>query len=128
MYKNTLFVVGKVVHSLSCAYFCEGFVRKIDILQGALHKIYIAKQGRVLAGKGQLGYKEKPTVPFVECTVEHSADMSLQEFADMVGVIVSFDTDSKRSFVLRNAWNAKALEMDKGSVALRFEAMSCEEI
>lgn len=81
-----------------------------------------------LGDQGVLGYKEKPTVPFVECTVEHSADMSLQEFADMVDVTVSFDTDSKRSFVLRNAWNAKALEMDKGSVALRFEAMSCEEI
>ena len=39
-----------------------------------------------LGDQGVLGYKEKPTVPFVECTVEHSADMSLQEFADMVDV------------------------------------------
>jgi hypothetical protein len=77
---------------------------------------------------GVLGYTEKPTVPFVECTIAHNADTSLQEFADMVDVTVSFDTDSGRSYVLRNAWNAKALEMDKGAVALRFECMSCEEV
>lgn len=77
---------------------------------------------------GVLGYKEKPTVPFVECTIVHNADTSLQEFADMVDVTVSFDTDTRRSFVLRNAWCAKALEMDKGDVSLRFEAMSCEEV
>jgi len=81
-----------------------------------------------LGDSGVLGYKEKPTVPFVECTIAHNADTSLQEFADMVDVTVSFDTDTKRSFVLRNAWNAKALEMDKGEVSLRFEAMSCEEV
>ena len=81
-----------------------------------------------LGDAGVLGYKEKPSVPYVECTISHSADTSLQEFADMTDVVVSFDTDTKRSFVLRNAWCAKALEMDKGDVALRFEAMSCEEV
>lgn len=80
-----------------------------------------------LGDGGVLGYKEKPTVPYIECTIAHSADTSLSEFANMVDVGVSFDTDSGRSFVLRNAWNAKALEMDKGDVALRFEGMSCEE-
>lgn len=77
---------------------------------------------------GVLGYVEKPTVPYVECTIAHNGDTSLQEYADMVDVVVSFDTDTGRSYVLRNAWNAKALEMDKGQVALRFEAMSCEEV
>ena len=80
-----------------------------------------------LGDAGVLGYKEKPSVPFVECTIAHSADTSLQEFAEMVDVNVFFDTDSGRSFVLNNAWNAKALEMDKGEVSLRFEGMNCEE-
>lgn len=77
---------------------------------------------------GVLGYTETPGVPYVECTIQHNADTSLQEFADMTDVTVSFDTDTKRSYVLRNAWCAKALEMDKGEVALRFEGMSCEEV
>ncbi len=77
---------------------------------------------------GVLGYKEKPSVPYVECTISHNADTSLQELADIVDATVSFDTDTKRSYVLRNAWCAKVLEMDKGEVVLRFEAMSCEEV
>lgn len=77
---------------------------------------------------GVLGYKEKPGMPFVECTIAHDAATSLQEFADMVDVTVSFDTDTKRSFVLRNAWRAGPVAMDKGDVALRFEGMSCEEV
>lgn len=81
-----------------------------------------------MGDRGVLGYKEKPSVPFVECTISHDSETSLQEFADMVDVNVSFDTDSRRSFVLRQAWNAKALEMDKGDVSLRFEGMSMEEV
>lgn len=77
---------------------------------------------------GVAGYREKPTVPYVECTIPHDAGTSLREFADMVDTTVSFDTDSKRSFVLRNAWTAKSLELDGGDLALRFEGMSCEEI
>lgn len=81
-----------------------------------------------LGDQGVLGYKEKPTVPFVECTIAHSADTSLRELADMVDVTISFDTDTRKSYVLRNGWCAKALELDKGDLALRFEAMSCEEV
>ena len=77
---------------------------------------------------GVLGYTEKDTIPFVECTIKHSADTSLSELSAMVDVVISFDTDTGRSFVLRNGWCAKSLEMDKGDVAVRFEAMSCEEV
>lgn len=77
---------------------------------------------------GVLGYLEKVTVPFVECTIAHNAQTSLQEYADMTDVTVSFDTDTKKSYVLRNAWRAGAIEMDGGAVTLRFEAISCEEV
>lgn len=77
---------------------------------------------------GVLGFTEKPSIPFVECTIKHNANTSLRELADMKDVTISFDTDTGKSFVLRNAWNAKALEMDKGDISLRFEAMSCEEV
>lgn len=81
-----------------------------------------------LGDQGVLGYVEKPTVPYVECTIKHDSETSLRELSDMVDVSVSFDTDTRRSYVLRNAWCAKALEMDKGDIALRFEGMSCEEV
>jgi hypothetical protein len=93
---------------------------EIDI--GALER-----KGQV-GDTGVLGYTETTTIPYVECTLHHNADMSLQEYADMVDVTVSFDTDSGRSFVLRNAWRAGTVKMSKGEVKLRFEAMSCEEV
>jgi hypothetical protein len=81
-----------------------------------------------LGDAGVLGYIEKPTVPYIECTIAHDASTRLSEFRDMIDVTVNFDTDTGRSYVLRNAWSAKHLEMDKGEVALRFEGMSCEEV
>ena len=56
----------------------------LHILQGAL------------PAQGVLGYKEKPSVPYVECVIPHSADTSLRELADLVDVPISFDTDTRR--------------------------------
>ena len=77
---------------------------------------------------GVLGYTEKLGIPSVECEIPHDANTSLQEYADMVDVTISFDTDSRRSYVLRNGWRAGKIVLDKGVVSLRFEAMSCEEV
>jgi hypothetical protein len=82
----------------------------------------------VLGDQGVLGYTEAPTVPYVDCTIQHSTAVSLREIANMRDVVIVFETDTKKSYVLRNAWSAKALELDKGDVAVRFEAMSCEEV
>lgn len=77
---------------------------------------------------GVLGYTEAVTIPFVECTIAHSAQTSLQEYANMVDVTVSFDTDTGKSYVFRNAWQASVIELAGKDVALRFEAISCEEV
>lgn len=102
--------------------------RRLPSKEGAKLGFGNVERTAELGDAGVLGYREKPTVPYIECTIAHSSDTSLREFADMVNVNVSFDTDSGRSFVLRNAWSAKAIEMDKGDVALRFEGMSLEEV
>ncbi len=78
--------------------------------------------------QGVLGYKETTTVPYVECTIAHDVNTSLAELAAMTDVTVSFDTDSGRSYVFRNAWTANALELSGGDVSLRLEAMSCEVV
>jgi hypothetical protein len=77
---------------------------------------------------GVLGYREKTTIPFVECVIPHKADVSLKELAGITDATISFDTDTKKSFVLRGAWCAKPLEIDKGDISLRFEALNCEEV
>lgn len=82
----------------------------------------------VTGDSGVLGFTEKTEVPYVECTIAHGEKVSLKELADIKDATISFDTDTKKSFVLSGAWCAKSLELDKGEVALRFEAMSCEEV
>lgn len=77
---------------------------------------------------GVLGYTEKDTIPYVECTIKHNANTSMSEISAIVDATISFDTDTGRSYVLRNAWCAKSLELSGGDIALRFEAMSCEEV
>jgi hypothetical protein len=102
--------------------------RRLASKEGAKLGLGNMERTGVLGDAGVLGYQEKPSIPYVECTIVHDAGTSLTEFANMIDVVVSFDTDTGKSFVIRNAWNAKVLEMDKGEVALRFEGMSCEEM
>lgn len=81
----------------------------------------------VLGDSGVLGYSEKPTTPYIECTIAHKGDTSLKEFQDITDASITFESDTGKVYMLRNAWNAKAIEMDRGEVALRFEGMSAEE-
>lgn len=77
---------------------------------------------------GPLGYIETGAQPYIECVIAHSANVSLAEINAITNATVSFDTDTGKSFVLRNAWCAKANELDKGDIQVRFEGMSCEEV
>lgn len=102
--------------------------KRLPSKEGAKLGLGNLERKAVVGDAGVLGYQETPTVPYVECVIQHSATVSLKDFANMVDVTVVFDTDSGKSFVLRNAWCAKSLELDKGDVSLRFEGMSCEEV
>lgn len=108
--------------------FISAAGQRLASLPGAELDIGAYERKAVLGDAGVLGYTETPTVPSVDCTIQHDADTLLQEFGDMVDVNVSFDTDSGKSYVLRNAWRAGTVKMSKGEVKLRFEAMSCEEV
>ena len=81
----------------------------------------------VAGDSGVHGYSEKTEIPFIECTISHKGDTSLQAFQNFTAETVSFQTDTGKLYTLRNAWNAKAVELTKGEVSLRLEGMSCEE-
>lgn len=102
--------------------------RRLATKEGAKLNIGALDRKGEVGDSGVLGYTETPTIPYVECRIAHDSNTSLQEYADMVDVTVSFDTDSKRSFVLRNAWRAGEVTLGKGEVSLRFEGMSCDEV
>lgn len=76
---------------------------------------------------GVLGYSEKTAVPFIECTIAHKGDTSLKDLSAITDASITFESDTGKVYILRNAWSAKSIELDKGEVALRFEGMSCEE-
>jgi hypothetical protein len=101
--------------------------RRLASKEGAKIDLGAMERTAEIGDAGVLGYKEKPTVPYVECTIAHDADTNLQEYADMVDVNVMFDTDTGRSFTLNNAWRAGKIEMNNGEVSLRFEGMGCQE-
>lgn len=109
-------------------------------------RAYVSLNGRRLASKegaklgfggiertgvagdtGVLGYTEKTVVPYIECTIAHKADTVLKDFQDATDVSVTFESDTGKVYVLRNAWNAKPIELDTGEIALRFEGLSVEE-
>ena len=82
----------------------------------------------VILDGGVAGFQETVVAPYVECVVSHDADTSLTGITAIKDATVLFETDTKRSYVLRNAWSAKPMELDKGDVSVRFEGMSCEEV
>ena len=81
----------------------------------------------VAGDTGVLGFQESTTIPYIECVIPHKKDVNLKDLAAIKDATISFATDTKRSFVFTDAWCAKHLELDKGDISLRFEAMNCEE-
>lgn len=102
--------------------------RRIKSKEGAKLGIGSPERTGEVGDVGVLGYTEKDTIPYVECVIKHDSETSLTDLANIVDATISADTDTKRSFVYRNAWCAKPPELDKGDITLRFEAMSCEEV
>lgn len=81
-------------------------------------------------GGGKIhGFKEEDMEPTLECTVAHTADLSLDSLAKTTAATISVVTDTGRQYTLREAWLSQPPELDagNGSVALRFAAISCEE-
>jgi len=95
--------------------------------EGASLKFGGVEREDVLGDAGVLGYSEKITAPEVECTIAHNAAFSLKTFMEITDETVIFETDTGKTYSLRNAWCKGALELSKGEVKVRFGAISCEE-
>jgi hypothetical protein len=101
--------------------------KRLASKEGATLKFGDVKREPVLADSGVVGYSESLTAPEVDCTISHTGETSLKELQGITDATLSFDTDSGRSYVLRNAWCAGALELSKGEVKLNFSGIKCEE-
>lgn len=86
-----------------------------------------------IAGSSSVhGYKETTTVPFIEGEITDTTLIKLDDLAKIVDSTVTMSLANGKVIALRNAWccNQDGLSgsTDEGTVKVRFEGMSAEEI
>ena len=74
---------------------------------------------------GVHGYIEATEVPFIECSISHTASTDLEAISAYSMESVVFQTDTGQVYSLTQSWLAKPPELSKGEVHLRFEGMTC---
>ncbi|MGA0569648.1 phage tail tube protein [Variovorax sp. VNK109] len=112
-------VTGKVVFTING--------KRLRSKEGAKLNMGGIARDPALSDSGVDGYTEKYEVPQVDCTINHTADISLQEIQNFKDGTGTFETDTGRIFTLKDAWCAKPPEMTKGEVTLVFQARECLE-
>lgn len=96
---------------------------------GAKLNIGGVERSTVTGDSGVHGYAEKTVAPTLECSVSHGGDTSLTEMAAWKDVSIAFETDTGKVYQLRDAWlkTPPELTAGEGEVALKFDAIGCEE-
>lgn len=75
------------------------------------------------------GYVEKTVAPSIECTLADTADLKLKEIHAIVNATCTFETDTGKIYILREAWTESALSLTggEGEVECKFTGVACEE-
>lgn len=100
-------------------------------LRGNLKVSPSSRERTGVAGQdGVHGYTEVPRIPFIEGDISDSGGLSVLDLEKLTDVTVTAELASGKTYVLRNAWVSGAREVNaaEGSMTLRFEGLSCEEI
>lgn len=99
-------------------------------INGKLHRvkegaklILGGKERTAVVGHSVYGYGEKVVPGSCEFTIAHTADLDLQELADMVGATVRFETDTGLSYLINNAFTTKPPELTGGEGDVAMEMM-----
>jgi hypothetical protein len=93
-------------------------------------KLNIGGQTRsAVVGNDVHGYTEETTPPELECSISHMADTRLETLRNITDATITFESDTGPVYVLRHAWlvDPPALTAKGGEVALKFQAITCEE-
>jgi hypothetical protein len=79
---------------------------------------------------GVHGYTEAPTVPYIEGDVSDLGGLSLERLHAVADATVTAELANGKVYLLRQAWFAGEMVLNtvEGSMPVRFEGMSCEEI
>lgn len=76
------------------------------------------------------GYVEKVVAPSIECTLVDTADLKLKEIHAITNATCNFDTDTGKTYILREAWCESALSLTggEGEVECKFTGIAVEEM
>lgn len=83
-----------------------------------------------VVGNEVYGYVEKVVAPSIECTIVDTADLSLKEIHAITGATATFETDTGKTYIVRDAWCESALTLTggEGEVEAKFTGVGCEEM
>lgn len=76
------------------------------------------------------GYKEMPRSAFVELDITDSSGLSLAFLAAITDATITVELNNGKRYILPNAWATTAAELDvgEGSMKIRFEAATMQEL
>ncbi len=102
--------------------------KRYNTKEGASLKFGGISREAVIGDSGVAGHQEKIEAPQVDCTIIHTANISLKEIQAIKDATISFDTDNGKSFVITDAFNGPAPELSRDGIKASFYGSQCEEV
>lgn len=102
--------------------------KRYNTKEGASLKFGGTSREPVVGDGGVAGHQEKIEAPQVDCTIIHTANISLKEIQGIKDATISFDTDNGKSFVITDAFNGPTPELSRDGIKATFYGSQCEEV
>lgn len=105
--------------------------RLLQTLPGAKLDIGGNERAPVMGSNSIHGYSETLKPSMLTCELSLSEGVSLSELKDITGATVTYEADTGQTWVMRNAFVAKTLNItagEGGKVALEFQGDPAEEL
>lgn len=85
------------------------------------------KRNAQTSDAGVDGFSEEVAVPRVECKINDTAQISLEDLRNFKEGTLVFETDTGKPYTLTGAWIAEPPKLAKGEWELKYEAVECLE-
>lgn len=95
------------------------------------YNIGVPKREAVIAADGKVaGYKETPTVPFIEGEITDQYDVDLKQLTSVTDATITLDLPNGKSIILRGGcYTGEGTgNTEEGNFPVRFEGVDAEEV
>jgi len=111
------------------------FVKKdgalLDVKGNWTYNLGRPKRDAIVGADSVHGYKEMPQVAYVEGTITDKSTLDLEsDILNVTNATLTLELANGKTVVFRNAWFAGEGDVttEEAEIAVRFEAMSAEEV